>query len=294
MYFIGNDKDKLDARYRISIGVKRCLVSQLQDLLHEENHLVRLFKTAIVTMPSDTYRIVIRADKISAGEHVRRFNAPTVDEVAIIIVGNQFQPRDIVLHRRNEQLTKVAETHRCCDALQYPIIFWDGADGYNFNVKMVNPVNREETNKKCSAMNYYSYRLMVRENEDNHILKWRQLFHQYMVDIYAKIETEHLIFTRLKQTKLRSEEYVHLRDAVVHDGNTTNVGRLTILPSSYTGNPRHMHEYAQDATAYVRLYGCPDLFITFTCNPAWDDIQQLLLPGQSPVGRDDVTARVFK
>ncbi|GFV94455.1 helitron_like_N domain-containing protein [Trichonephila clavipes] len=112
-------------------------------------------------MPSDTHKIVIRADKTPAGEHVRRFNAPTVDEVAIIIVGDQFQPRDIVLHRRNEQLTKVAETHRCYDALQYPIIFWNGVDGYNFNVKIVNPVNGEETNMKCSAMNYYSYRLMV-------------------------------------------------------------------------------------------------------------------------------------
>ncbi|GFS88025.1 helitron_like_N domain-containing protein [Nephila pilipes] len=111
-------------------------------------------------MPSDPHKIVIQADRMPAGEHVRRFNAPTVVEVAIIIVGDQFQPRDIVLHRRNEQLTKVAETHRCYDALQYPILFWDGADGYNFSVKMANPVNGEETNKKCSARNYYSYRLM--------------------------------------------------------------------------------------------------------------------------------------
>ena len=96
---------------------------------------------------------------------------------------------------------------------------------------------------------------MIRENEDNHILKCRQLFHQYIVDMYAKIETERLLFIRLNQTKLRSEEYVHLRDAVVNDSNTTNVGRLTILPSSYTGSPRHMHEYAQDAIAYVRHYG---------------------------------------
>jgi hypothetical protein len=35
-------------------------------------------------------------------------------------------------------------------------------------------------------------------------------------------------------------------------------------------------------------------FITFICNPAWDDIQQLLLPGQSPVDRHDITARVFR
>ncbi|GFT88551.1 uncharacterized protein NPIL_518321, partial [Nephila pilipes] len=39
--------------------------------------------------------------------------------------------------------------------------YTDGADGYNFSVKMANPVNGEETNRKCSAMNYYSYGLMV-------------------------------------------------------------------------------------------------------------------------------------
>ena len=88
-----------------------------------------------------------------------------------------------------------------------------------------------------------------------------------------------MLFIRLNKTKLCSEQYIHLRDAVVNDSNTTNIGRLTILPSSYTGSPRHMHEYAQDAIANVRLYGRPDLFITFTCNQFWDKIQLLLLQG---------------
>ena len=70
--------------------------------------------------------------------------------------------------------------------------------------------------------------------------------------------------------------------------------KLTILPSSYTGSPRHMHEYAQDATAYVLLYGHPGLFITFTCNQSWDEIQQLLLQGQSAVHSHDITPRVFR
>lgn len=42
---------------------------------------------------------------------------------------------------------------------------------------------------------------------------------------------------------------------------------MVILPATYNGSPRHMHEYAQDALTYVRRYGRPDLFITFTCNP---------------------------
>lgn len=143
-------------------------------------------------------------------------------------------------------------------------------------------------------MNYYSYRLMIRQDKDNHILKCRQLFHQYIVDMYAKIETERLLFIRLNQTKLRSEEYIHLRDAVINDGNVNEMGRMVILPATFTGSPRHMHEYAQDAMTFVRSYGRPDLFITFTCNPTWDEIKELLLPGQSSSDRHDITARVFK
>lgn len=62
-------------------------------------------------MSSSTHTIVIHADKMPAGEHVRRFNAPAIDEVAMVILGDQFQPRYIVLRRSNDQLAIVAETH---------------------------------------------------------------------------------------------------------------------------------------------------------------------------------------
>ena len=120
---------------------------------------------------------------------------------------------------------------------------------------------------------------MICNNKDNYILKCRQLLHQYIVDMYSKIESECLLFIHLSQNKLCSEQYIHLRDAVVNDSNTTNVGRIAILPSSYAGSPRQMHEYAQDAIAYVRLYGRSDLFITFTCIQSWDEIQKLLFQG---------------
>ena len=55
-----------------------------------------------------------------------------------------------------------------------------------------------------------------------------------------------------------------------------------------------MQEYAQDATIYVRQYGRLDLFITLTCNPTWDEIQQLLLLGQSPMDRHDIITSVFR
>ncbi|GFX01509.1 ATP-dependent DNA helicase [Trichonephila clavipes] len=114
--------------------------------------------------------------------------------------------------------------------------------------------------------------------------------------MYAKIETVRLLCIRLNETELRSEQYIHLRDAIVNDGNVNpnELGRMAILPSTFTGSPRHMHEYAQDAMTYVRAYGRPDLFVTFTCNPTWNEIKELLLVGQSSSDRHDITARVFK
>ncbi|XP_022218465.2 uncharacterized protein LOC111071439 [Drosophila obscura] len=294
LYFIGNAEDEADRRCAIITNTRSQIIFDLQNMFHEHYELVQVFKTSLDRMPSDDHKIVIRADKTPVGEHARRFNAQKVDEVAIVIVGEQFNNRDIVLHRRNEQLERVSETHRCYDALQYPRLFWSGQDGYNFNIKMINPVNGREGTKKVSAMNYYAYRLQIRQNQDNHILRCRALFHQYIVDIYAKIESEWLNFLRFNHAKLRSEEYVHLRDAINNDGNAQNVGTMIILPSSYVGSPRHMFEYAQDAMSYVRRYGRPDLFITFTCNPQWEEISELLFVGQTSKDRHDILARVFR
>lgn len=56
--------------------------------------------------------------------------------------------------------------------------------------------------------------------------------------------------------------------------------KQVILPSSFTGGPRNMHESFMDAMAIVNEVGRPDLFLTFTCNPKDEDILKCLLPGQ--------------
>ncbi|XP_055308584.1 uncharacterized protein LOC129572604, partial [Sitodiplosis mosellana] len=220
-------------------------------------------------MPSDDYQVIIKPDKMPAGEHEGRFNAPTINEVAIVMVGTEFESRDIIIQKRDASLKRVTETHRSYDALQYPILFPKGEDDF-------------------------IYRLMIRENAENHLLKFQRLFQQYLVDMYAKIESERLLYIRLNQKKLRVDNYIHLRDAIAKDGKTANLGQMVILPSTFTGSPRHMHEYAQDGMTYIRKYGRPDLFITFTCNPNWTEITELLQPGQSSAHRPDIVARVFK
>ena len=46
--------------------------------------------------------------------------------------------------------------------------------------------------------------------------------------------------------------------------------------------------------AIVRSLGKPSLFVTMTCNPAWEEVTRALLPGQRPEDRPDVVARVFR
>ncbi|XP_014298458.2 uncharacterized protein LOC106693783 [Microplitis demolitor] len=68
---------------------------------------------------------------------------------------------------------------------------------------------------------------------------------------------------------------------------------MVMLPSSFTGGPRYMHERTQDDMTYVRHFGRPDLFITFTCNPKWKEIEELLVQGQKSHDRHDLIVRIF-
>ncbi|XP_062203849.1 uncharacterized protein LOC133906087 [Phragmites australis] len=46
--------------------------------------------------------------------------------------------------------------------------------------------------------------------------------------------------------------------------------------------------------ALVQKYGKPDIFLTMTCNPNWEEILRNLEPGQTPQDRPDLVVRVFR
>lgn len=110
----------------------------------------------------------------------------------------------------------------------------------------MDPLTKNENpNKTVSSMQFYSYRLMLRKNSTNYLLTCRQLLNQFAVDMYAKIESERLLYIRLNQKRLRVDNYAHSMDAMEQDANAHDIGKLVILPSTVTGSPRHMHEYNQ-------------------------------------------------
>lgn len=99
------------------------------------------------------------------------------------------------------------------------------------------------------------------------------------------------------QSELRSDLYNNIVDSLTRgDVSAAEVGRRVILPSSFTGGYRYMQQNFQDSLAVCKEYGHPDLFITFTCNPKWEEIQDTVMSQGSQDGsvRPDIIARVFK
>ena len=72
-----------------------------------------------------------------------------------------------------------------------------------------------------------------------------------------------------------------------------NVGTPVILPATFGGSPRAMHQSYLDAMALVGRFGRPDYFLTMTANPEWDEIKNNLRPGETAANRPDLVARVF-
>ncbi|XP_050255276.1 uncharacterized protein LOC126701205 [Quercus robur] len=144
---------------------------------------------------------------------------------------------------------------------------------------------------------YYAYQLQQRENEGETLILGRRLRQQFLVDAYTCVEEYRLIWVRNHQLQLRSEVYFGIKDAVFR-GDTTpsSIGKRVVLPSSFTRSPRYMIQNYQDAMSICRWARYPNLFITFTCNPKWPEIESFLslIPAQRPEDRRDIIARVFK
>ena len=98
---------------------------------------------------------------------------------------------------------------------------------------------------------------MIRGNDDgNDLHRFGRLFQQFVVDMYAKMESNRLSYIRQNQNRLRRDLYRNVADAVnLDDTNMASIGRRVILPSSFIGSPRHMQQLYQDAMSIVRNFG---------------------------------------
>lgn len=103
-------------------------------MLHNVNSYVKDLKTTMdkVSPTCKNFEVIIHADRKPTNAHKGCFNAPTANEVALVIVGQQFEKQDIILQSHDNKLQRISEIHRSYDALQYPLLFCREEDGYSW------------------------------------------------------------------------------------------------------------------------------------------------------------------
>ncbi|XP_074325309.1 uncharacterized protein LOC141662270 [Apium graveolens] len=245
----GEDKNTVDA------GVVQGLIT----MLDETNELVGKFKQQRDRYESNEIVDLGITLKVIRSESGRQTHFSSTDEVAGIMVGDTDETcgeRDIVVDDKITCLLRISYVHPKLMALQYPILFFWGEDGYHTEIRFQKSADSSSKFRGCiSLKDYYSYSFQVRQHDGIYQLLTR------------------LWWFRTHQTTIRNELYNYIYDSVRRgDVDTSNIGKGIILPAGFVCSKRYMHQNFQDALAVCRYVGHPNIFLTMTANPLWDEI----------------------
>ena len=131
----------------------------------------------------------------------RRYNLPTVDEIAMIFRSTDGEPpfaRDFRVYPRNPQQRLITLNILSChlDPMIYVLLYSFGEPGWqpNIQIKRENRPQRQRT--RVSMLQWKVAQTAVRVNSFNPILHGVKLFQQWAVDSYLQVEANNLNFIR--------------------------------------------------------------------------------------------------
>ena len=277
-------------------------VRALQEMIHLYNPYYATFLTSVERLrQAGPARRDIRITLVNVSEErdPRTTNAPSAPEIAVLMLQVSYegwmpQRRDIAVWCRGGGIQRLVESHPAYDPPHYVLLFTRGEQGrrqeFPRNVIATGPHARN----RVSMCDFYAYRLCVRDGSTDLLFFAGELFHQYLVDAWAKIELERLNFPRTNQRRVRADLYSGLQDALQEqDADLESFVRRVILPPTFNGGERHLRMMYHDALAVIRKLGRPSFFVTMTCHPNWPEVRGALLLGQRHTDRPDRLARVF-
>ncbi|XP_028104090.1 uncharacterized protein LOC114303137 [Camellia sinensis] len=213
------------------------------DLLDKIKNILNTHNPFVHTLRQLAQRLDIHECRLQIKEQPRnrpQYNLPTTLEVAAVLVGGEeagyLKSRDIIVQSISGHLLNISDIVGYYDPLQYPLLLPSGSYGWNVNT-------RSNDGRKVTCCDFYSYMLQICPGDQSLFLRGGRLLQQYVVDNYVKIESNKLRWIRTHQNHIRVDFYQGLLDAI-HAGENYggNVGRRTILPSSFVGSPRDMYQ----------------------------------------------------
>lgn len=130
----------------LSLRLQKCYVVEIT---------VKSFNCSLEYFPTHNVNPIIHAEKLPTGQHSRRFNESSCNEIAVVLHGDQYNSSDepTPFMRR-----KSYEYH------EYHLLYVNREDGYHFGTKDFNTSNPEDMlNREVPCKKSYAYRFMTRE-----------------------------------------------------------------------------------------------------------------------------------
>ncbi|GKB12956.1 helicase [Tanacetum coccineum] len=241
----------------------------------------------------------------------RQYNGLNVSEVAAIIIndfGDGLPIRDIVVNNKDEGPKRNSELHQSYMALQYPLLFPYGEDGFHEKIPYHNNTGTKKqsedlaTQSTCRLKNSKKAALTsagafinkdTAEPVDEQIV--RSLIQ--MLDEYSSVAKAFRMARDWCNAHNTIDFHVRLHSdrKITRQCNAPIVYEVAAIIINDFGDGLPTRDIV-DAMALCRAYGNPDLFITFTSNPKWPEIAKMLayFPGQKAHDRPKVRAHIFK
>jgi hypothetical protein len=149
------------------------IVASLMQMFNIHNPIVKLFRTASERLissgdSSDRFSIKLYGNPDTHGD---MYSAPLASEVVGLLVGDigtTDVDRDLITEDHASNLQQISEDHCKFMAMQYPLLFPYGEDGFHDDL-IYQPTARSASmqRQKVTILEYYAYRLHDRLGEFN-------------------------------------------------------------------------------------------------------------------------------
>ena len=139
---------------------------------------------------------------------MRRYNHPTVREVAAIFIGEDGAPlsaSDIQVWPREEVVHNVLDQNEHVDPLTYVLPFPTGQAGWHSH--LLHKEKRTAKYQRLTATDSYSHRLMIFDPYNPLQQGAGMPFQEYVADADFRAEARRLTYYRLGQEDLRAKTY---------------------------------------------------------------------------------------
>ncbi|GJW72906.1 ATP-dependent DNA helicase PIF1-like protein [Tanacetum coccineum] len=175
--FVDNDIDQV---------LDRTIVGSLIRMLDQNSTIAKAFRMVRYWCHSYTF-VNAKLRLLSERTSSMQYNLPTVAEVTTLIT-NDFSDgeptRDIVVNKKDSRSKTISELHPSYMALQYPLLFLYGEDGYHDNIPYHTNTWKSKTTRDIVTMKeYYAYIIQYKKDQETTLLRGGRLFQQYLHNV---------------------------------------------------------------------------------------------------------------